>query len=134
MLDRAIMTTAINPGLAGAPLFDADGRAPRRRLAGPGRGRAATAWPSPSTSTCRAARGDGGGAGPPAPRARAWAGIYPQGFDGGVVLTGVVPGGPADQAGLARGDLVLSVDGAARRRRCASCTAPLWRKGAGRDR
>ena len=26
MLDRAIMTTAINPGLAGAPLFDPDGR------------------------------------------------------------------------------------------------------------
>src|SRR6266540_3804115 len=26
MLDRAIMTTVINPGLAGAPLFDPDGR------------------------------------------------------------------------------------------------------------
>ena len=26
MLDRAIMTTAINPGLAGAPLFDLEGR------------------------------------------------------------------------------------------------------------
>jgi len=30
---------------------------------------------------------------------------------GGVVVTGVVPGGPADDAGLAVGDLVLEVDG-----------------------
>ena len=27
-------------------------------------------------------------------RARAWVGFYPQGFDGGVVISGVVPSGP----------------------------------------
>ncbi|PYQ50558.1 MAG: hypothetical protein DMF78_15380 [Acidobacteria bacterium] len=32
--------------------------------------------------------------------------------DGGVVVTGVVDGGPADRAGVTRGDLVLSLDGA----------------------
>jgi serine protease DegS len=42
---------------------------------------------------------------------RAWVGFYPQAFDGGVAVTGVVPEGPADQAGLTKGDLLLSVDG-----------------------
>jgi S1-C subfamily serine protease len=43
--------------------------------------------------------------------ARAWLGLYPQTFDGGVMVTGLVPGGPAQKAGLARGDMLLSVDG-----------------------
>jgi S1-C subfamily serine protease len=42
---------------------------------------------------------------------RAWIGIYPQNQDGGVTLTGVVPGGPGEKAGMLRGDVILSVDG-----------------------
>jgi S1-C subfamily serine protease len=38
-------------------------------------------------------------------------GFYPQGHDGGVAISGIVPGGPAEKAGLMRGDLILSVDG-----------------------
>ena len=61
---------------------------------------------------------------------RAWVGFYPQGFDGGVVVTGVVPGGPADRAGLARGDLVLSVDGSPVSS-LRELYAAMWRKSAG---
>ena len=60
MLDRAIMTTAINPGLAGAPLFDLDGRLlglVSLGLASVGRYSLAI----PVRPLPRAARGDGGG-------------------------------------------------------------------------
>jgi S1-C subfamily serine protease len=109
MLDQAIMTTALNPGLAGAPLFDRFGRllgivslgltaVGRFSLAIPidlYRERLDVLLGQPDASRPR----------------RAWLGFYPQEFDGGVILTGVVAGGPAAQAGLERGDLVLSVDG-----------------------
>jgi S1-C subfamily serine protease len=110
MLDRAIMTTVINPGLAGAPLFDPDGR-----LVGiVSLGLAAVARYSLAIPVeLFLARREALERGEARPEGRrAWLGFYPQGYDGGVVLTGVVPGGPADKAGLARGDLILSVDGA----------------------
>ena len=47
-----------------------------------------------------------------------------------MVLTGVVPDGPADQAGLARGDLVLSVDGVPVSS-LAELYRALWRRGPG---
>jgi len=45
------------------------------------------------------------------PESRAWLGMYPQMNDGAVAIKGVVQGGPSEQAGLAEGDFVLSVDG-----------------------
>jgi S1-C subfamily serine protease len=42
---------------------------------------------------------------------RAWLGFFPQGHQGSVVVTGVLPGSPAEHAGLERGDLILSLDG-----------------------
>ena len=110
MLDRAIMTTAINPGLAGAPLFDAEGRLIGLISLGLAAvGRYSLAIPIDLYWQHRAElEGEGIAA---ARRQRAWVGFYPQGFDGGVGITGIVPGSPADKAGLARGDLILSVDG-----------------------
>lgn len=108
MLDRAIMTTAINPGLAGAPLFDASARligVVSLGLAEVGRYSLAIPVELYLRRQAEMEKGE------PAVSPRAWTGIYPQSADGSVVLTGVVPGGPADRAGLARGDLVLSVDG-----------------------
>jgi S1-C subfamily serine protease len=61
---------------------------------------------------------------------RAWVGFFPQAFDGGVIVTGVVDGGPADRAGVTRGDLVLSLDGQSVSSLRELYTA-LWRKGPG---
>lgn len=110
MLERAIMTTVINPGLAGAPLFDADARLIGVVSLGLAAvGRYTLAIPVDLYLAHQEDLGSEGG--PPSRPPRAWVGFYPQAYDGGVVLTGVVPGGPAHKAGLARGDLVLSVDG-----------------------
>jgi S1-C subfamily serine protease len=112
MLDRAIMTTMLNPGLAGGPLFDA-----RARVAGiVSLGLAAVARFSLAIPIAlfeerreRLERGED----PPAGERRAWLGFYPQASDDGIAVTGVVPNGPAESAGLQRGDLLVSVDGQA---------------------
>lgn len=109
MLDAAIMTTALNPGLAGAPLFDQQARLLGIVSLGlTAVGRFSLAIPS----DLYAARRDvlEGRDEPGRPR-RAWLGFYAQEYDGGIILTGIVDGGPADHAGLQRGDLILSVDG-----------------------
>jgi S1-C subfamily serine protease len=128
MLDRAIMTTAINPGLAGAPLFDSEGLLVGIvSLSLAAVGRYSLAIPI-DLYLARRDRLEAEAPDPSLP-ARAWTGIYPQAYDGGVVLTGVVPGGPGDKAGLARGDLILSVDGQA----VASLRelyAALWKRAA----
>ena len=127
MLDRAIMITAINPGLAGAPLFDAAGRLIGIVSLGLAAvGRYSLAIPVELYRRRQAELERGEPAGPP----RAWIGIYPQGTDGSVVLSGVVPEGPADRAGLSRGDLVLSVDGVAVSS-LAELYRVMWRRGHG---
>jgi S1-C subfamily serine protease len=110
MLDRAVMTTIINPGLAGGPLLDGRGR-----LAGivslglAAVGRHSLAIPT-ALFRARRARLESGEP-PPEPERHAWIGFYPQARDDGLAISGVVPGGPADSAGLRRGDLLVSVDG-----------------------
>jgi serine protease Do len=108
MLDRAIITTAINPGLAGAPLFDPSGALLGLVSLGMTTvGRYSLAIPIDLYLERREAMDEGTNG----VRARAWLGFYPQGFDGGVVISGLVARGPAESAGLQTGDLVLSVDG-----------------------
>jgi S1-C subfamily serine protease len=110
MLDRAIMTTIVNPGLAGGPLLDARGRvAGIVSLGLAAVGRYTLAIPT-SLFERKRARLESGAPVPPEER-RAWIGFYPQANDDGIALSGVVPGGPADAAGLQRGDLLVSVDG-----------------------
>jgi S1-C subfamily serine protease len=127
MLDHAIMTTAINPGLAGAPLFDLEGRLLGLVSLGLAAvGRYSLAIPVGLYLARRAEMEAEAG-----PRSgRAWVGFFPQAFDGGVVITGVVDGGPADRVGITRGDLVLSLDGQSVSSLRELYTA-LWRKAAG---
>jgi S1-C subfamily serine protease len=42
---------------------------------------------------------------------RPWLGVYSEEVEGHVVVTRVLPGGPADKAGLRRGDVILGVGG-----------------------
>ncbi len=110
MLDAAIMTTIVNPGLAGGPLLDAQGR-----VAGiVSLGLAAVARYSLAVpATLFVERRERIESGDPTPQRErhAWIGFYPQASDDGIAISGVVPGGPAEAAGLQRGDLLVSVDG-----------------------
>jgi S1-C subfamily serine protease len=109
MLDRAITTTMINPGVAGAPLFDAAGgllgvislglaTVARYSLAIP-----LELYLERRGQLEQGERLDD----------RAWLGFYTHGSEGSLIVAGVVPGGPAESAGIERGDVVLSVDGEA---------------------
>jgi S1-C subfamily serine protease len=121
MLDRAIMTTIVNPGLAGGPLLDARGRvAGIVSLGLAAVGRYSLAIPATLFELKRDRLESGEPV--PAEERRAWIGFYPQASEDGIALSGVVPGGPAEAAGLQRGDLVLSVDGQA-----VEALRPLYR-------
>lgn len=129
MLDRAIMTTAVNPGLAGGPLLDLGARVVGVVSLGLAAvGRYSLAIPVELFAHRRALLESD--APMPAEERRAWIGFYPQGQNGGVAITGVVEGGPADSAGLHRGDLVLSVDGRTVNN-LRELYVALWRKGPG---
>ena len=110
MLEEAIMTTIVNPGLAGGPLLDGRGRV----VGIVSLGLAAVARYSLAIPAAlfleRRDRLQSGERTPEAER-RAWIGFYAQSNEDGIAVSGVVPGGPADVAGLQQGDLVLSVDG-----------------------
>jgi len=109
-LDRAIITTAMNPGLGGAPILDSRGR-----IAGIASldlneiGRFTLAIPVDDFLAHRDELLQHGHrvSRPP----RAWVGLYCYTFRDHVVVAGVLPGTPAEQSGLTAGDVVLSVAG-----------------------
>jgi S1-C subfamily serine protease len=129
MLDRAIMTTMVNPGLAGGPLYDA-----RARVVGvvslglAAVGRFSLAIPL-SMFLERRERLERGQI-PPLAERHAWVGFYPQASEEGIAVSGVVPGGPADAAGLQRGDMLVSVDGQAVHG-LRQLYSVLWQRGPG---
>jgi len=111
-LDRAITTTAMNPGLGGAPILDSRGRVA---------GIASLDLNEIGRFTLAIALDDflahrdellqhGRRVSRPA---RAWIGLYCYTFRDHVVIAGVLPGTPAEQFGLKTGDVVLTVDGQA---------------------
>jgi S1-C subfamily serine protease len=109
VLDRAIMTTAMNPGLGGGPLLDTLGRVTgvvslnlneigRFSLAIP------TDYYLDARDTFLAGR-------PQVGTTRAWLGIFCYAVKDHVVIAGLLPGGPGEQAGLKAGDVILAIDG-----------------------
>jgi S1-C subfamily serine protease len=108
-LETAIYASAMNPGLGGGPLLDCRGR-----VAGVVSlnlneiGRFALAIP---IAHYRDHRDELLRFGRRTTRpSRAWLGLYCYTLRSHVVIEGLLPGGPAEAAGLAQGDVVLAVD------------------------
>jgi S1-C subfamily serine protease len=58
---------------------------------------------------------------------RPWLGFYPQAMAGHVIITGVVPNGPAAKFGIQQGDIILTVDKKTIRTR-QELYREIWRK------
>jgi S1-C subfamily serine protease len=109
-LDRAIITTAINPGLSGGAMFD-----PRGRMVGVVSldlneiGRFSLGIPVEYFLEHRdeLLRHGHRVSRPP----RAWIGVYCYSLRDRLVIAGVLPGTPGERAGLKPGDVLLAVDG-----------------------
>ncbi len=109
VLDRALMTTAMNPGLGGGPLCDTQGRVLGVVSLNLNEiGRFALAVPSDYYLDARDTLLDGRR---PSAATRAWLGLFCYAVKDHVVIAGLLPGGPGEQAGLKAGDVVLAVDG-----------------------
>jgi S1-C subfamily serine protease len=110
-LDRAILTTAMNPGLGGGGMFDGGGA-----LAGIVSldfnevGRFTMAVPVDNFFGHRDELLHHGRrvSRPP----RAWIGLYCHVLREHVIIAGVLPGAPAERSGLQAGDVVISLNGA----------------------
>ena len=107
LLDRGIVSNAANPGYGGGGLFDMAGRllgilylnlneVARSSLAIP-----VDAFQAHEDELVRYGRVVS------RPR-RAWLGLFAHALDEGVVVAGVVPGGPGERAGIREGDLIVS--------------------------
>ena len=109
-LERAITTTAMNPGLGGAPLLDSLGRIAGIVSLDLGEvGRFTLAIPAdPYLEHRDELLRHGRRVTRPS---RAWVGFYCYTFREHVVIAGVLPGAPGEQAGLKAGDVVLAVNG-----------------------
>jgi len=108
-IERAITTTAMNPGLGGAPLLDLMGRVVgivALDLSEIGRFSLAVPVDHYTEHRDELLRHGRRVSRP----ARAWVGFYCYTFRDHVVIAGVLPGAPGEQSGLKAGDVVLSVN------------------------
>jgi S1-C subfamily serine protease len=109
LLERSIKLTCMNPGFGGGPCLDLRGRMvgiTSLNLGEPAR--YSLAIPVEQFLELREELLEHGG---PASRPRRpWLGVYAQGMDGGILVSGLVPNGPAEAAGLKEGDVILEVD------------------------
>jgi len=109
LLDRGVVSSAANPGYGGGGLFDLAGRlvgilylnlneVGRSSLAIP-----VDAFQTHEEELVRYGRVVS------RPK-RAWLGVFAHALEEGVVVAGVVPGGPGEKGGLREGDLIVSFD------------------------
>jgi S1-C subfamily serine protease len=107
LLDRGVVSSAANPGYGGGGLFDLAGRlvgilylnlneVARCSLAIP-----VDAFQTHEEELMRYGRVVS------RPK-RAWLGVFAHAIEEGVVVAGVVPGGPGEKGGLREGDLIVS--------------------------
>jgi S1-C subfamily serine protease len=108
-LERAIFTTAMNPGLGGGPLIDTSGR-----LVGIVSlnlneiGRFSLSIPIECYREHREELLRYGRR--PSRPARAWLGLYCYTLRNHIVIAGLLAGAPGEQAGLTQGDVLLAID------------------------
>ncbi len=109
MLERAILTTAMNPGFGGGPVLDALGQmigvlslnlnSPKEMsLAIP-----IDLFHAIKDSVFMFGRVVGR-------RPRPWVGIFTEAVEGGVAVIGLIPNGPASRAGIEVKDVILEID------------------------
>lgn len=109
MLPKAIGVTIQNPGFGGAPLFDMAGRVVGIAALNLSEvARATVAIPVELYQLNRTELLEFGRVmSRPVP---AWIGAYLQPVEQGVMVAGLVPGGPAEAAGIKEGDVIVAVD------------------------
>ncbi|MGH7423213.1 MAG: S1C family serine protease, partial [Candidatus Methylomirabilales bacterium] len=109
MLSKAIGVTIQNPGLGGAPLFDLAGRVVGIAAFNVSEvARATIAIPVELYQLNRTELLEFGQV--VSRPVRAWIGAHLQPTDRGVMVAGLVPGGPAEAAGIREGDIIIAVD------------------------
>ncbi len=131
MLDRAILTTAMNPGFGGGPLLDSLGQmigvlslnlnsAKEMSLAIP-----IDLFHAVKASVFTFGQVAGR-------RPRPWLGIYTEAIEGGVAVISLIPNSPASRAGIEVKDIILEVDSVevAGRRELYEA---LWKRRAGEE-
>ena len=109
LLERALVTSAMNPGLGGGPILDLMGRV--RGVVSLNLneiGKFSLGVPAEAYLDQRAAFL---AAGPPGMGQRPWLGIFCYAMDGHVVVAGLLPEAPGEKAGLRPGDVIAAVDG-----------------------
>lgn len=129
MLEAAIQSSAVNPGFGGGPLFDNRGRLLGITSLNLGQvGRFSLAVPIHLFLDAREDLIRHGQV--PGRAHRAWLGLYTESAGAGVTVSGLVQNGPAAQAGIEEGDVIVTVDFTAVTRR-DEMYEQLWRHSAG---
>jgi serine protease Do len=129
MLDRSLVSTASNPGFGGGPLFTVTGRMIGVVSLNLGEiVRASLAIPGECYLGHREEYLRHGRVISRAPRA--WLGVFAERVDEGVVVAGLVPGGPGAKSGIKEGDVIVSLDALEVPTR-KELYLSLWRRGPG---
>src|SRR5499426_4019845 len=129
MLERSLVSTASNPGFAGGPLFTLTGRMVGVVSLNLGEiARSSLAIPGECYLSNREDYLRHGRAASRAPRA--WLGVFAHPLEEGVMVAGLVPGGPGAKCGIKEGDVIVSLDALQVPTR-KELYLSLWRRGPG---
>ena len=129
LLERSLVSTASNPGFGGGPLFTVTGRMVGIVSLNLGEiVRSSLAIPGECYLANREEYLRHGRAVSRAPRA--WLGVFAHPLEEGVVVAGLVPGGPGAKSGIKEGDVIVSL-GALQVPTRKELYLSLWRHGPG---